>query len=232
MEWYATGGMRWSAIKEDQDGVRIHSWSPADVCQLIQQHGQPYHPDWPTQHVDTSQELEQTQNINRQLGVVDRRTRAETFIRQIGEITIYIPSSGKDTSYSTFSWGPPPADQLLSPQTWSEMLGEINHQWKVRADKLELKCDASCPISAKGLLDALLLEHTQNHLNQLLVAKERGLRQVNIYNDKIEIDGELLEWSMRYKAQQRVAKITFPDLSGSICPGDEALMKQSFEGNR
>ena len=137
----------------------------------------------------------------------------DTEIRYLQDIYLYIPSAGSGTSYSehTDCWGAPPTDQLLSPQAWSKLLQEMSHQWKVKADWLALWWNDSCPISVKGLLDALLQRGTQRFLKQLLVEQKGGWRDITVQNGNI-LGSELHEWTRRY-TQQSVVRVEFLDLT-------------------
>ena len=194
--WYAAGEIRWASITDNTTSLTINAWSPSDASQAIQQH---------THHLKD----------------------AHSGIRDLEKICICVPSTGVEENSSGFidCWGDP-AEQLLSPQSWSELLIEMSRQWKIKAEKLEVKWVKTCTISVKGLLDALLLADSQNPLNELLVKQKGGWREVSIYNDTINIR-DVLEWSSQHKSQLRVAKVTFLDLNCSIYPCDKALMRQS-----
>ena len=217
--WYPTRGNRWSSLKEDRYGPTICSWSPADACQLIHQHRQPHHPTWTIQHDDThQQEPQQTQGVTTHQGAAGSRSSQGTQIRHVNRVYLHIPSAGEGTSYSTYTdcWGAPPADQLLSPQAWSEMLGEMSRQWRVRADWLYVYWDVSCPISVKGLLDALLLQDTQQYLRELLKEKEGDWRDVWVCYGNIA-SSDLCEWTRRY-TQQSVVRVRLYDLTCNLSP--------------
>ena len=220
--------MRWSAIEEARAGPIIYCWSLVDACQLIQQHGPPHHLDWPILHADTYQQgPHQVHGLSHHRGAAGSGSSSKKGISHLKEICICVPSASLGGSYSGFvDWWGDPAEQLLSPQAWSEMLGEMSCQWRVSADRLEVKWDKSCVISVKGLLDALLLVDTQNHLEQLLLMQEGGLIEVNIYKDNIR---DVLEWSSQHQSQLRVVKVTFPNVNSSIFPGDKALMRKASE---
>ena len=184
-------------------GPTLHCWSPVDACELIHQHGQPHYPDCTIQHDDTDQPgPHHTQEVTTHEGAADSR-RVEKNIK------IHIPSAGRDTSYSTSTgcWGPPPADQLLSPQAWSELLGKMDH-------KLRVQWNRSCPISVKGLLDALLLPDTH-----------QNLRHITVCDGNIA-SSDLCEWTRRY-TQQSVVTVTLYKLTWNLSPdGDSSREDQ------
>ena len=216
--WYPTGGIRWSSIEEDFRGPTINSWSLSDACQLIQQHGQPHHPDWTIQHDDTDQqEPQQTQGVTTHQGAAGSGSSPGTQIRHVERVHLYIPSAGEDdTSYSTYTdcCGAPPTDQLLSPLAWSELLGEMSRQWRVRGGWLQLFWNRSCPISVKGLLDALLLQDTQQYLKELLEEQRGGWRDVWVVFWNIT-SSDLCEWTRRY-TQQSVVRVELEDLTCNL----------------
>ena len=217
--WYPTGGIRWSSIKEENSGPTIYSWSLSDVPQLIQQHGQPHHVKWTILHDDTDQqEPQQTQGVTRHQGAAGSRSSPGTQIRHVGLVDLHIPSAGKYTSDSTYTdcWGAPPADQLVSPQAWSEMLGVMCQQWIVRADRLQVYWVGSCPISVKGLLDALLLQDTQQYLRELLKEQGGGWGDVQVWWGNIA-SSDLCEWTRRY-TRQSVVRVELRCLTCNLSP--------------
>ena len=215
--------MRWASITDNKTSLTINAWTPSDAHQAMQQ--QLHH-----LNDDTIKPMSnQTWAVSKQQEAVDDRGLAEKGIKHLEKIRICVPSASLCGSSPGFTdWWGDPAEQLLSPHDWAKLLIEMSRQWKIKAGKLEVKWDISCTVSVKGLLDALLTEDTQNHLKQLLVEQEGGWREVSIYKDKINIR-DVLEWSRRYKGQQRVFKVTFPHLMCSISPGDKALMVQSTD---
>ena len=116
--YLSTGEMRWSSIIADNQNLTIHSWCPNDACQLIQQHGQPHHPDWTIEHNETDQqEPQQKQGVPRHQGAADSSSRPVTQIRRINYAYIKCPSAGYDTSYLT---RPAPVPQGLVRATWGD----------------------------------------------------------------------------------------------------------------
>ena len=213
--WYPTGGNRWSSIQEDLYGPNIHCWSPADASQLIEQHGQPHNPTWSKQQDDTH---EQTQGATTHQGAAGSRSSPGIQIRHVREVKLHIPSAGRDTSYSTYTdfWGAPPADQLLFSHAWSEVLGEMSQQWRVRANRLWVQWDKSCPISVKGFLDALLQQDTQQYLRELLEEEEGGWRDVWVWHGNID-SSDLCEWTRRY-TQQSVVRVRLRHVICNLSP--------------
>ena len=205
--WYATGGMRWSTI-EEKHGLFIHTWSVDDACQLMRQHEHRFHHN-DTMKLHNPDQPQRTLGIARQQGAANSRSKTGIF-RTPPAIQLHIPSAdftkipipGIDTLYSTYSarWGAPPAEQLLSPQAWSELLGEMSLHWR-GVDKLCLCWKTYCPISVECFLEALLWEDTQCHLKHLLKEQEGGWRDVKVYSGNIA-SGELCEWTRRYTRQR------------------------------
>ena len=227
--WYTHGGTRWTAIGLNEKALAIYCWTPADACQLIQQHGQPHHPDWNTNIDDRGWSLsnvahrllhwqraggeeEEQPSPARHEGAANRRGRPETPGRHVMAIVINIPSASVSSSYATYSkyWGDP-AEQLLSPESWSHLLGVMSRQWRVKATWLQIEWNESCPISVKGLLDALLLEEAQQHLRHLLMEREGGWRDVRVSHAIIE-GTDLCGWTRRY-TQQSVVRVMFSNLT-------------------
>ena len=216
--------MRWSPIQEHHDRLTIHCWCLSDACQLVQQHGQPYHSKWNVLHDKTDhdqKEAQQRQGVSRQ-AAADRRSSSGTHIIS-GTISVSIPSVGPNIPYSTYTdrWGAPPAEQLLSPQAWSDLLGEMSRQWKVKAESLKIKLNESCKVSVKSLLDALIQKETEHHLKELLLKKEGGWGDVEV--ELGAIDGsELIEW-MTCHTQQYAIRLT---LSCNILPDSNGCSPQ------
>ena len=192
--WYAAGEKRWASITDNTTSLTINAWTPLDTCQAIQQH---YLKD------DTIKAVsKQTLEVSRQQGDVDNNGTPQRGFRYLEKICICIPSTGmSENSYGFIDlWGDP-ADQLLSPQVWLQLLIEMTHKCKIRAEKLEMRWDRSCSISVKGLLNILLLEDTQCQLKQLLMEREGGWRDVRVHINDDNIS-ELDEWSGQYQRQQ------------------------------
>ena len=96
------------------------------------------------------------------------------------------------------------------------MLGEMSHQWRVRVDRLIVHTNKSCPISVKGLLDALLQQDTQQYLRELLVKEKGGWRDVWVWSGNIA-SSDLCEWFRRY-TQQSVVRVKLGNLTCYLSP--------------
>ena len=197
--------MRWATITDNKTSLTINAWNPSDACQVIQQ--QLHHLKDDTVKGVTKQALE----VSRQQGDVDGRGLTEKGIRHLKKICICVPSTGMGENYSAFiNWWGDPAEQLLSPEAWAKLLMDMSRQWKIRADKLEIKWDKSCTISVKGLLDILLQGDTQYHLRLLLTEREGGWRDVRVYIHDLNTS-ELGEWNRQYQKQQSLISVGLVD---------------------
>ena len=200
--WYATGRMRWSAI-EEKKGLRIYSWSPVDALQLMQQH---------------YQKPQQTEgDVEEDRASVSRRI-AHTDVIHEPCLELNVPSMGSKALSATCKncWGSPPEDQLLSPKAWGDLLDGVAHELRIRTDRLLVKCDASCSISVKGLLDALLVEDNQDHVKDMLMEQEGGLRCIEVQNGTFD-SSNLFEWVCSL-TQQKLFDVKLSSIACNISP--------------